>query len=242
MESSRQKLHFRPFEVLELLARVPDIQPAREKAPVSPSEDPPQVTTAGEETLFREAMDGVIPLEREAIAPEGTDKSRKFETHTFHRCQDGEALDALRKLVSGGGGFDVAHTPEYIEGRPYHDVHAVITEKLHRGEFAVQDHIDLHGLTLEAAENELGEFFSRAVKRGARMVLVIHGRGKSSPVKPVLKSMVREWLTTGPFRAWIIAYSSARLCDGGAGATYVLLRHRPLTKRGKRRRGRGNQT
>jgi DNA-nicking Smr family endonuclease len=32
-------------------------------------------------------------------------------------------------------------------------------------------------------------------------------------------------------RKWVIAFSSARSCDGGAGATYVLLRQRPLTMR-----------
>jgi hypothetical protein len=35
---------------------------------------------------------------------------------------------------------------------------------------------------------------------------------------------VVRWLTRGPWRKWIIAYSSARSCDGGTGATYVLLR------------------
>jgi DNA-nicking Smr family endonuclease len=33
-----------------------------------------------------------------------------------------------------------------------------------------------------------------------------------------------------------MAFTSARLCDGGAGATYVLLRKHPATKRFKRGR------
>ena len=35
----------------------------------------------------------------------------------------------------------------------------------------------------------------------------------------------------GVWRKWILAFTSARLCDGGTGATYVLLRERPYTKR-----------
>jgi DNA-nicking Smr family endonuclease len=44
---------------------------------------------------------------------------------------------------------------------------------------------------------------------------------------------VEEWLTRGPWRKWVVAYSSARIYDGGAGATYVLLRERPVSKRFK---------
>jgi DNA-nicking Smr family endonuclease len=67
--------------------------------------------------------------------------------------------------------------------------------------------------------------------RGKTGILITHGRGLSSPLEPVLKRKVVEWLTHGPWRKWVIAYSSARICDGGAGATYVLLRQRPISKR-----------
>lgn len=71
---------------------------------------------------------------------------------------------------------------------------------------------------------------------GKRGVLVIHGRGRSSPSEPVLKKKVIDWLTHGTWRKWVVAYSSARPCDGGAGATYILLRERPVSKRFKKMR------
>jgi DNA-nicking Smr family endonuclease len=70
-----------------------------------------------------------------------------------------------------------------------------------------------------------------AVTTGKNGVLVIHGRGLSSPEEPKLKGKVVEWLTRGPWRKWVVAYASARSCDGGAGATYVLLRRYPATRR-----------
>ena len=73
------------------------------------------------------------------------------------------------------------------------------------------------------------------VIHGKTGILVTHGRGLSSPAEPILKRKVEEWLTRGPWRKWVVAYTSARLCDGGAGATYVLLRPRPVSKRLKRR-------
>ena len=67
------------------------------------------------------------------------------------------------------------------------------------------------------------------------VIFVVHGRGLKSPDKPVLKAKVFEWLTRGPLRAHVIALASARSCDGGAGATYVLLRRRPIGKRQRKR-------
>jgi DNA-nicking Smr family endonuclease len=72
--------------------------------------------------------------------------------------------------------------------------------------------------------------------KGKRALLIIHGRGLSSPVKPILKSKVYLWLTTSPWHKWVIAFTSARACDGGAGATYVLLRQKPLSKRLRKKR------
>ena len=83
--------------------------------------------------------------------------------------------------------------------------------------------------------SEVFENFLRgAVTSGKRAVLIIHGRGLSSPGEPVLKNKVNEWLTRGHWRKWVIAYASAQSYDGGTGATYVLLRHRPVSKRKKK--------
>ena len=148
-------------------------------------------------------------------------------------CQD-ETLMKLNNLVKFGTGFVVADTPEYIEGRG-HNVHPEITKRLHRGDFSIQAHIDLHGLGVEDARNAFEIFLKDSITTAKKAVLIVHGRGLSSPDKPVLKTRVIQWLTCGPWRKWVIAFSSARSCDGGAGATYVLLRRRPLTKRYRKR-------
>jgi DNA-nicking Smr family endonuclease len=141
-----------------------------------------------------------------------------------------DTIDQLSNLVNSGEGFVVADTSEYIEGTGY-NIHPEITKRLHRGDFSIQSHIDLHGLGVEDAEKAFGVFFKDCIATGKRAVLVVHGRGLSSVDKPVLKTKVIEWLTRSPWRKWVIAYSSARTCDGGAGATYVLLRQRPMTRR-----------
>ncbi|MDO9351805.1 MAG: Smr/MutS family protein, partial [Deltaproteobacteria bacterium] len=141
-----------------------------------------------------------------------------------------ETLKRLEDLIHYGTGFHVADTPEYIEGTGYH-IHPEIARRLHRGEFSIQAHLDLHGLIAEDAKEAFDQIIKWAVTHGKTGVLVTHGRGLSSPAEPVLKRKVEEWLTRGPWRKWVVAYTSARLCDGGAGATYVLLRQRPVSKR-----------
>lgn len=127
-------------------------------------------------------------------------------------------------------------TPEYIEGTGY-NVHPGVARRLHRGDYSIQAHVDLHALKAIDAKEVFEKFLKGSVMTGKRGVLIIHGRGLSSPAGPVLKEKVIEWLTHGPWRKWVIAYASARLCDGGAGATYVLLRQRPVSQRVKIRQG-----
>ena len=143
---------------------------------------------------------------------------------------DHESVAQLKKLVKYGTGFVLSLTPEYTEGTA-RGVNPAIARRLHRGDFSIQDHIDLHGMRAPEAHEAVNAFLKKSIMSGKRAVLVIHGRGLSSPAKPVLKSKVYRWLTTSPWHKWVIAFTSARLCDGGTGASYILLRRKPLTKK-----------
>jgi len=185
-----------------------------------------------EEELFRKAMEGVNPIPRENYV----ERVFQIELPEGHKNKDDvETLKKLRDLVKYGEGFNISDTPEYIEGTGYH-VHPSVARRLHRGDFSIQAYVDLHGLVVDDAKEIFDKFLKWAVTTGKGGVLIVHGRGLSSPSEPVLKKKVIEWLTHGPWRKWIIAYSSARLCDGGAGATYVLLRKQPVSKRLKIRK------
>jgi len=83
---------------------------------------------------------------------------------------------------------------------------------------------------VEEAKEAFEEFMKEVIINGDSCVLIVHGRGLSSKKEPVLKNKVKEWLEKGPYRKYVLAYSSARLCDGGLGATYVLLSSKPIRK------------
>jgi DNA-nicking Smr family endonuclease len=213
----------RPFECLAgLLPRRGSRREALTPVPqASVPAGPPAETDA---ELFARATAGARPIDWNC--PAGSPPRRLPEKQS-----DEESIEVarLRALVERGEGFVVSDTPEYMEGvgcpAPPH-----IAARLHRGEFSVQGHIDLHGLTVNAARDALDAFLRESIEAGKRTVLVIHGRGLSSPADPVLKTKVAEWLCSNRWRRWVVAFTSARMCDGGSGASYVLLRRRPLAR------------
>jgi len=229
MKSSRSSLTFKSFQDLKVLLKTKSFPTRRDKDPENREvEQGPEV----DQKLFKEAMQGVTPI------PKDNYVERDFHIElpeSPKNRDDAEAIKKLTDLVRYGTGFNVSDTPEYIEGTGY-NVPPSVARRLHRGDFSIQAYVDLHGLRVEDAKKTFEEFLDWAVTTGKRGVLIVHGRGLSSPSEPILKNKVKEWLTRGPWRKWVVAYSSARKCDGGAGATYVLLRQRPLSKRLKIRR------
>lgn len=184
-----------------------------------------------EEGLFEKAMAGVEPIVG-AIA--SIDKGQASPARVSEQDPEAEALARLEDLVRGGDGFIISDTPEYMEGIGY-GVNPDVARRLHQGDFSIQAHVDLHGLGVRDAREAFERFLKDTLLSGKTAGLVIHGRGLSSREEPVLKTKVKEWLTSGPWRKWVIAFTSARACDGGTGATYVLLRQRPATKRYRRK-------
>ena len=218
--------HNKPFRHLKKLLHAHDIDMEDMPAERLPASDRRELTSHQEDALFRHAMQDVHRMPPVKTAQ---DHPRQFHSRP-HPSEEEDALDQLRRLVECGHGYRVADTPEYIEGRGL-DVPREMTRRLHRGAFSIQDHLDLHGLCVQEARYAVDRFLANAVRQGLRMILIIHGRGLSSPGEPVLKSRLVQWMRRGKWRKWVLAYTSARHCDGGVGATYVLLRSRCPSKR-----------
>src|SRR5262249_26771340 len=122
------------------------------------------------------------------------------------------------------GNVEIEKTAEYIEGSIHPHGKLYLTD-LRSGRFAIQAHLDLHGLTIPDARFVLDEFILESVRAGFSCVRVIHGRGHHSyQHHPVLKDNIQRGLASRRMSRHVIAYTSARVCDGGGGAVYVLLR------------------
>lgn len=158
---------------------------------------------------FERAMRGVEPL---------TDRSRRVLRRK--RPAPRARPPAQGKTVR----FEVERIGERVEGRIAGGDRRRL-RALQRGEVPVELRLDLHRLTAEQAREALLEILGRARREGQRCLLVIHGRGLSSPDSPVLKEKVPRWLTQPPAAARVLAFTTAPPRLGGTGALLVLLRH-----------------
>lgn len=103
-------------------------------------------------------------------------------------------------------------------------VSARLLARLKRGEFAVQDEVDLHGLGETAARKLLQAFLANARRERWHSLRIIHGKGLSSADgASVLRPLVAHLLSQ---RSEVLAFASAPQNQGGSGATLVLLKPR----------------
>ena len=209
-----------PFRILNKMT-VREAAPA----PVPPAPAPPPADGA---TLFLDAMADVRPLAARARQRVSGPVPATPQRAVVH--PDADVLAELCDLVTGNVPFDIADSDEYIEGTAA-GLDPRLLRRLRAGEFAYQAHIDLHGMTSEEARRAVESFLTEAYQTGKRCVLIVHGRGRNSKDQiPVLKSRLTTWLAHGQWARLVLAFASARACDGGAGALYVLLRRRRHAK------------
>jgi len=228
--SSEEILH-RPFKDLKKLLNTKKKKTTNTeaKASTTPGRDdlgPPCIgqtkdVSITDEELFHDAMKEVREI-REFREIPVYQKKTAFRYKSKNISPDQEALKTLEEIVKGRKAVNLSDTQEYIEWINQ-DYHEDIINKLHKGQYSVQDCLDLHGIIVEEAEKEVERFLNGALRKGYRCVKIIHGRGLRSVKGPVLKQALITWLLRR-HRKNIIAFVTARQCDGGLGALYVLLR------------------
>jgi len=99
-------------------------------------------------------------------------------------------------------------------------------QRIVRGVQTIDARIDLHGRTQGEAHATLLHFLHLAQNHGARIVLVITGKGvgELGGGRGVLKRQVPLWLGLPEFRTYVSALEQAHAEHGGEGALYVRLR------------------
>jgi DNA-nicking Smr family endonuclease len=102
--------------------------------------------------------------------------------------------------------------------------------RLGRGSVTIDARLDLHGMTQAAAHGRLVRFLKQAQADGARLVLVITGKGKPADEpayggeRGVLRRAVPLWLSAAEMRPFVVGFGEASTPHGGAGALYVRVR------------------
>ncbi len=161
-----------------------------------------------ERSLFEQAVQGVVPLA----------ESRSRVAARKQRPRRGEPARRAAPVK-----FVIERHGERVEGlAPDADRRQLL--RLERGELPVEMRLDLHGYTEDEARRAVLDALERAARRALRCLLIVHGRGLRSAAGPVLKEALPGWLSQSPRGRRVLAFTSARPAQGGAGATLVLLR------------------
>jgi len=163
--------------------------------------------------LFREAIGEVRRIESE---PGASDRPRPPPEPKRLKIDESEALRESRDLAGRLPPLDGAELQNYR--RP--EIPERTLKQLSRGEFSVQDEIDLHSLRASDAEILLKRFLNEARSGMNCCVRIVHGKGLRSEGAPVLKMLVDRVLRQ---RGDVLAFASAPANQGGSGAVLVLL-------------------
>lgn len=105
---------------------------------------------------------------------------------------------------------------------------------LARGRAEADAVLDLHGYNQAEAHHALRGFLRAAQAQGARLVIVVTGKGGRGGLSPtswidepgVLRRLVPHWLREADMRSIVLGFEEAARAHGGAGALYVRLRRR----------------
>jgi DNA-nicking Smr family endonuclease len=169
-----------------------------------------------EAAAFRTAMRDVKPLAAHPARHTPPKPARRTRLRPQQAAAEG--LDELMPLIATAADEDAAATLTFQRG----GVRDQVMRRLRRGLIPSEDELDLHGLNQTEARDQLADFIAHSRDAGLRCVRVVHGKGYRSGARgPVLKTAVNLWLRR---HLDVMAFTSAKVIDGGTGAVYVLLR------------------
>lgn len=179
--------------------------------------DPSRSLSPEDGELFRAAVKDAIPLRAPARRAPAQIVAPPIPVQTI--LDEYLALtESLERPISAEVALDTGEEASYVRA----GVSPQVLKKMRRGQWVVQDELDLHGATQLIARELIADFLRRCLRRGHRCVRVIHGKGLGSKNRePVLKGKVKLWLTQ---RDEVLAYCQAPSTQGGGGALLVLLR------------------
>ena len=166
-----------------------------------------------DKALFSEELGDVVPLNEKRTAP----YRRRLPPRPLN-LPVGDEDEALQDQYSDR---ELETADELYFARP--GIQHRLMQDLRRGYLEIGAELDLHGLTVRYAREDLNQFLKECHQRHIRCVRIIHGKGYGSEGRqPVLKQKLNLWLRQ---RDDVLAFTSATRRDGGTGAAYVLLRN-----------------
>ena len=175
-----------------------------------------RVLEEDERALWDNVKRSVAPLRR-----------RKAEAEAEAPAQDDEPVAKRPRKAASPSPITAAPSPG--EPPPLAPLGRRMRQKIARGAEPIDARIDLHGMTQSLAHHALLRFLRAAQRDGARVVLVITGKGARGgddayAERGVLRRAVPLWLESAEMRPLVIGFEDAGRGHGGQGALYVRVR------------------
>ncbi|WP_239025025.1 Smr/MutS family protein [Rhodoligotrophos defluvii] len=190
--------------------------------------------------LWLKVTESVTPLHKRARSSTSistSDPAQEPPKHSEPRRRARDTAAATRKA-------SVARVPATQAPKlpPLTGIDRRTSQRLLRGQIAIEARIDLHGESAETARVRLFAYLSQAYERGNRFVIVITGKGSAPLARHMLHGLdpydtperagrlrraVPEWLNEPQFRRIVSGFQPAHPKHGGGGALYVRLRKNP---------------
>ncbi len=172
-------------------------------------------TNKDDKALFREAVGSVTPIHQKSVISQ-PQKPKPWPTQL-----DADERQTLVDMATGFTDHEYLETGEELQFAR-NGIQNRLFQRLKRGQLKIERELDMHGMTIAVAKQELSQFLAKARSTNCRCLRVIHGKGKGSKQGiPVLKSKLNHWLRQ---RDDVLAFCSARPADGGTGAVYVMIK------------------
>ena len=167
--------------------------------------------------LFRDAMAGVTPLKKGARPARPAAPAPRTE----RPAPPQESLPAPPAPASPIPSLGPAIVQPFDRE---------VGRALSKGKRAPEASLDLHGMTLVAAEKAVSRFLAEASGQNLRLVLIVTGKGMRLEGGRMFDGRIRSefpaWLERADNRAVVAGVRAAHPRHGGSGAFYVLLRRR----------------
>ncbi len=177
-------------------------------------------------SLFQSAVRGVKPI-RHGRAETGKPRDNREQIATRRANATVRTDEPRIDGLSDQFVIDVGAEDELYWNRD--GVQEAQMRKLKAGQIPFEGSLDLHGLTVEKAREQLWDFLAEAGKYEIRCVRVTHGKAaRLDGKRPLIKSHVNTWLRQHP---QVLGFTSCLPRHGGSGALYVMLKRTMLEGR-----------
>ena len=193
---------------------------ARAEGGVAMKDAPPRPSRA----LFRKLSDEEIELWTEVARSVARRRGANLPTPSRPKPPEPKAANPS-PAVAPGKAAAMAAKPGPL---PLAPIERRLKRDLARGSAVIDDALDMHGLNQAEAHHALRHFLFAAQARGAKLVIVVTGKGKVGPAghswndEPgVLRRLAPHWLKESDLRPVVLGFEEAGRTHGGSGALYV---------------------